>query len=231
MDHKKGKPMKRRVALRATLFAGLSIFLYTQTCLAQTTGTITVTGSNPTAVSATNTSDSNLSATIALGTLTPATGSALAAGTVQVRLRSNKAYTLSAQATALNFSSPDAADGGSAIALSDIGFGVTAIDATGTNVATGHTDTIVAGSPSFDYRSGWPAVSNGLTPFVAGTHATLNNISANTQVLSGSRISSKGNISTNNNYVLVTFGLATLPQYFTPNSGFSSTITITVAAP
>jgi hypothetical protein len=148
-----------------------------------------------------------------------------------VRLRSNKAYTLSAQATALNFSSPGAADGGSAISLDDIGFGVTAIDATGANVTTGHSDTIVAGAPSFDYRSGWPAVSNGLTPFIAGTHATLTNISANTQVLSGSRISAKGNISTNNNFVLVTFGLATLPQYFTPNSGFSSTITLTIAAP
>lgn len=223
--------MKRRIALRVALFVGIGIFLCTQTCLAQTTGTITVTGTNPTAVSATNTSDSNLSSTIALGTLNPATGSALASGTVQVRLRSNKAYTLSAQATALNFSSPGAADGGSAISMDDIGFGITAVDATGTNVATGHTDTIVAGAPSFDYRSGWPAVSNGLTPFVAGTNATLNSISANTQVLSGSRISAKGNISTNNNFVLVTFGLATLPQYFTPNSGFSSTITLTIAAP
>jgi len=231
MDHKKGKPMKRRAALRAVLFAGIAFFLYTQTCLAQTTGTLTVTGTNPTSVSATNTSDSNISATIALGTLTPATGSSLVSGSVQVRLRSNKAYTLSAQATALNFSSPGAADGGNAISADDIGFGVTAIDATGANVATAHTDTIVGGTPSFDYRSGWPAVANGLTPFVAGTNATLNNISANTQVLSGSRISSKGNISTNNNFVLVTFGIATLPQYFTPNSGFSSTITLTVAAP
>ena len=219
--------MKRKIVL----LAAIGIFMLKQTCFAQTTGTITVTGTTPTSVSATNTSDSNLSATVALGSLTPATGAALASGTVQIRLRSNKAYTLSAQATALNFSSPGAADGGSAITLDDIGFGITAIDATGANVTSGHTDTIVGGSPTFDYRSGWPAVSNGLTPFIAGTHATLNNISANTQVLSGSRISAKGNISTNNNFVLVTFGLATLPQYFTPNSGFSSTITLTVAAP
>ena len=227
MDLKKGKSMKRRVALRIALFAGIGIFLCTQTCLAQTTGTITATGTTPTAVSATNTSDSNLSATIALGTLTPATGSSLASGTVQVRLRSNKAYTLSAQATALSFTSPGAADGGNSLSLSDIGFGITAIDATGANVATGHTDTIVASSPSFDYRSGWPAVANGLTPFTA-SNATLSSISANTQVLSGSRISSKGNISTNNNFVLVTFGLATLPQYFTP-ANFSALITLTIS--
>ena len=148
--------------------------------------------------------------------------------TVQARLRSNKAYTLSAQAAALNVSSPAAADGGTSITLGDIGFGVTAVDATGANVATGHTDTIVS---LFNYSSGFPAVSNGLTPFAAGTNGTLSDLTSNTQVLSGSRISAKGNISTNNNFVLVTFGVATLPQYFTPNSGFSTTVTLTIAAP
>ena len=148
--------------------------------------------------------------------------------TVQAHLRSNKAYTLSAQAAALNVTSPGAADGGTAITLSDIGFGVTAIDATGANVTTGHTDTVVT---KFNYSSGFPAVTNGLTPFVSGTNGTLNDVTSSTQILSGSRISAKGNISTNNNFILVTFGIATLPQYFTPNSGFSTTITLTIAAP
>jgi hypothetical protein len=196
--------------------------------LAQTTGTINVTGTTPTAVSITNTSDTTVSATVALGTLTPASGGTLASATVQTRLRSNKAYTLSAQASALNISAPAAADGGAAITLNDIGFGVTAIDATGANVATGHTDTVAA---LFNYTGGFPAVTNGLTPFVGGTNATLNDITSSTQILSGSRISARGNISTNNNFVLVTFGVATLPQYFTPNSGFSTTITLTIAAP
>ena len=128
----------------------------------------------------------------------------------------------------MNLSNPAAADGGSSITLSDIGFGITAVDATGANVATGHTDTIVS---LFNYSSGFPAISNGLTPFVAGTNATLNDLTANTQILSGSRISAKGNISTNNNFVLLTLGIATLPQYFTPNTGFSTTVTLTIAAP
>src|SRR5438552_15288433 len=80
-----------------------------QTGLAQTTGTITVTGTTPTAVSVTNTSDSTLSATVALGTLTPAAGGTLASTTEQARLRSNKAYTLSAEAGALSISRPAAA--------------------------------------------------------------------------------------------------------------------------
>src|SRR5437870_1071885 len=219
--------MNRPSKLKVLLMFSMIAFL-TQTGFAQTTGTITVTGTTPTAVSVTNASDSTLSSTVALGTLTPAAGNSLMSSTVQARLRSNKAYTLSAQAAALNISSPAAADGGTSITLGDIGFGVTAIDAAGANVATGHTDTIVS---LFNYSSGFPAVSNGLTPFAAGTNGTLSDLTSNTQVLSGSRISAKGNISTSNNFVLVTFGVATLPQYFTPNSGFSTTVTLTIAAP
>ncbi len=210
------------------LFTFAVVMLLAKTGFAQTTGTITITGSTPTAVSVTNTSDGTLTSTVALGSLTPAAGGTLMTSTVQARLRSNKAYTLSAQAAALSISSPAAADGGSSIGLGDIGFGVTAIDATGANVATGHTDTIAT---LFNYSGGFPAVTNGLTPFVSGTNGTLNDLTSNTQILSGTRISAKGNLSTNNNFVLVTFGIATLPQYFTPNSGFSTTVTLTIAAP
>ena len=215
------KTMKR-------LFTFAVAMLFAKTALAQTTGTITLTGSTPTAVSVTNASDGTLSSTVSLGSLTPAVGSTLMTSTVQARLRSNKAYTLSAQAASLSISSPAAADGGASISMGDIGFGITAIDATGTNVATGHSDTIAS---LFNYSSGFPAVTNGLTPFASGTNGTLNDLTSNTQVLSGTRISSKGNLSTNNNFVLVTFGIATLPQYFTPNSGFSTTVTLTIAAP
>jgi hypothetical protein len=210
------------------LFTFTLVMVFAKTGLAQTTGTITITGSTPTAVSVTNASDGTLTSTVALGSLTPAAGGTLMTSTVQARLRSNKAYTLSAQASALSISSPAAADGGASISLSDIGFGITAIDATGANVTTGHTDTIAS---RFNYGSGFPAVTNGLTPFVSGTNGTLNDLTSNTQILSGTRISSKGNLSTNNNFVLVTFGIATLPQYFTPNSGFSTTVTLTIAAP
>lgn len=208
----------------------LVLFLAAQAGFAQTTGSVTVTGTNPAAVSITNTSDSNVSTTVALGTLTPATGGALTSGTFQVRLRSNKGYVLSAQSTTLAFNGLGAAASGDTIALTDIGFGVTAVANTGANVANSgsRTDTVVN---KFNYTSGFPAVTNGLTPFVAGTNGTLNDITANTQILSGARISSKGNISTNNNFILVTLGLATLPQYFTPNTDFSTTVTLTVTAP
>jgi hypothetical protein len=214
---------------RLICFLGL-IVMMTQVSFAQTTGTVTVTGSNPAAVSITNTSDSSISTTVALGTLTPATGGALTQGTFQVRLRSNKAYVLSAQATALSFNGLGSTDGGDTIALGDIGFGITALANTGTNVAnTGsRTDSVVS---LFDRTSGFPSVTNGLTPFVSGTHGTLNNITSNTQLLSGPRISSKGNISTSNNFILATLALATLPQYFTPNTDFSTTVTLTITAP
>src|SRR5882724_7073569 len=195
---------------------------------AQTTGTITVSGSQPAACSLTNSSDTALSSTIALGAMTPAANNTLVTGTAITHLRSNKAYVVSAQATALSFTGAGIADGGNAMALSDIGFGLTAVDATATNVASSHTDTIASG---FDYTSGWTAASNGLTPFVVGTNSTLNDVTSNTQVLSGTRLSKKGNIATNNNAIVATFGVATLPQYFTPNTTFSSTVTLTMTCP
>ena len=86
------------------------------------------------------------------------------------------------------------------------------------------TDAIAAG---FDVSGGWPAATNGLTPAFT---KTLSNISSATQVLSGTRISSRGNLTTDNNFITATFGASTLPQFFTPNSGFSSVITLTVAS-
>jgi hypothetical protein len=191
---------------------------------AQTSGTITVTGTTPEAFSITNDTDGALTSTVALGTLTPATGGTLTQGTAQVRFRSNKVYKVTAQASALNFSGPGSADGGASLALTDVGFGITAKDATGANVATGHTDTIVTG---YDVGGGWPAVTNGVTPTFT---KTLNDITSATQVISGTRISARGNLSTNNNFVLVTFGIATLPQYFTPNTSLSTTITLTISS-
>lgn len=196
---------------------------------AQTTGTITVSGTNPAACSITDATNGTVSATIALGNLDPATGGSLTAGTTSVRLRSNKAYTLSAQATSLSFLDLGSTDGGTTIAATDIGFGITAAALSGANVANdgSRTDAVVS---KFDYiAGGWPSVSNGLTPSFTGT---LNDISgAGAQILSGGRISTKGNISTNNNFILITLGVATLPQYFTPNTSFSSTITLTLATP
>jgi len=194
--------------------------------LAQTTGTITVTGTDPEAFSITNTSDAALSATVILGNLNPATGGALTSGTTQIRLRSNKAYQLTAQATALSFTTLGTVDNGATIALSDFGFGISSIDATGANVANAANHNIVA---RFNYDPRTVAVTNGLTPFTAG-NGKLNDITSSTVILAGPRISALGNISTDNNFILATLVVATLPQYFTPNAGFSTTITLTIAS-
>lgn len=211
---------------RTFLIAAGAVFGLATGAFAQTSGTITVTGTNPEAFSLTNVSEGALSSTIALGTLTPAAGGTLNTNTATIRLRSNKAYKVTAQAGTLSVTGAGSADGGSSIALSDIGFGITATSLTGANVAnTGsRTDAIAAG---YDVSGGWPAATNGLTPAFT---KTLSNISSATQVLSGTRISSKGNLTTDNNFITATFGASTLPQFFTPNSGFSSVITLTVAS-
>jgi hypothetical protein len=210
--------MKRILAIGA--FAAAAAF-------AQTSGTITVTGSIPEAISLTNTSDTALSSTQSLGALTAANNSTLAAITpVDVRIRSNKQYKLNAAMTLTN-AGPGPDDGGDPIAATDIGFGIEARNATGGNLAAGHTDTITT---KFDYTSTHMSalpVTNGLTPFTAGTNGTLADIATATEVVTGSRISKKGNIQTNNNFVQLSFGVATLPQYFSPTTGFTAVITLT----
>ena len=212
---------------KALMFVGI-VAVVAPAAFAQTSGTLTVTGTDPVAVSLTNASEGTLSSTIALGTLTPANNNTLSVSTpVEVRLRGNKAYNITAAASTLSVTGAASDDGGNPIALSDIGFGITSTTLTGANVANSgtRTDAIASG---FD-ASTWPSATNGLTPSFT---KTLNNITgAGVQVLSGSRISAKGNISTTNNYISVFFGVATLPQFFTPNTGFSSTVTLTIAAP
>ena len=215
-----------RIASR--LLTGLAVLaLMAPFAAAQTTGTVTVSGTTPEAFALTNTSDGALASTIALGVLTPGNGTAvgdLTTGFADVRLRSNKAYKLTATAGVLAVTGAGAADGGEAIALTDIGFGILLVTAPGANGATGRTDTIVAG---YDVTGGWPAPTNGLTPVFT---KTLYDISSATQVLSGTRVSAKGNIATNNNYLTLRFGVATMPQFFTPNTGFSSIVTLTLAS-
>jgi hypothetical protein len=209
------------------LLIGLCIgAAFTSAAFAQTSGTIQVTGTTPEAFSLTSAAEGTLSSTIALSTLTPSNNNTLTVGTADVHLRSNKVYKVTAQAGALSFSSPEGSDGGDTIALTDLGFGITSKTLTGANVANSgsRTDTIATG---FDVTGGWPAATNGLTPVFG---KTLNDIQTSAQVMNGTRISTKGNISTNNNFIDIQFGVATLPQFFTPNAGFQTTITLTIAS-
>src|SRR5436853_948953 len=209
-----------RIILLTALAAGAAF--------AQSSGTITISGTIPDAVSITSASDAALSTTAILGALTATNNSTLTQITpVVVRIRSNKQYKLTAVSVFTNAgASPD--DGGSPISPADIGFGITAKDATGTKMATGHTDTITA---KFDYTTtGFAAlpVTDGLTPFVAGTNGTLNDLTASTQIIQGSRVSKLGNITTQENFLKLTFGAATLPQYFSPTTAFQALVTLTI---
>jgi hypothetical protein len=216
--------MTFRSVARSAIFALLGCL----GALSQTTGNITIAGSIPHAVSITSASDATLSTTVTLGALTPTNTSSLTqSAPVVVRVRSNQQYRLSASATFTNSGAGSDA-GGSAISAADIGFGIIGRDASGSLVAAGHTDTI---TPKFDYTSiGFTSlpVTDGLTPFVPGTNGTLADILTGTQMLQGSRISRKGNINTQENFLKVTFGAATLPQYFSPTTGFQAVITLTV---
>jgi hypothetical protein len=48
--------------------------------------------------------------------------------------------------------------------------------------------------------------------------------------LAGQRISKRGNLITDNNFISVSFGVAVLPQLFTPSTSFSATVTLTMAS-
>jgi len=197
--------------------------------LAQTSGSITINGSIPSAVSITNASGAAISTTVSLGALTAANNNTLASITpVDVYVRSNQQYKLSASTTFTN-NGAGTIDGGDSIATSDIGFGITAKDASGSLVTSTYSDTITT---KFNYVStpfSSLSVTNGTTPFVAGTNGTLADIASSTQIIQGTRVSQRGNIQTNSNFVKYTFGAATLPQYFTPTTGFQAVVTLTVA--
>jgi hypothetical protein len=204
-----------------------AVMMMATAAFAQTSGTVTINGSNPEAFSLTDTGGAALSATVNLGVLTPASTNTLTTSApVTVRMRSNKVYKVTAQASALTITGPGAVDGGNTITLQDIGFGVTGMTLTGTNVANSgsRTETLPVG---FDVSGGWPVASNGLNPAYS---LTLNDITTPTQVLAGTRISKKGNLITDNNFISVSFGVAVLPQFFTPNTGFSTVITLTMAS-
>ena len=121
-----------RLALLTTLIA-----LTSAVASAQTTGTVTINGSvqksaslrwhsftplnSETGTNNPNTQNSALLFTLDLGDVSPANTNNYAGGTVQVILRTNAAYTLSAQVTASSgFGS--AANGD--ITLADLGFGM-----------------------------------------------------------------------------------------------------------
>jgi len=214
--------MKRTLLVLAVAILACAPFV-----AAQTTGTISLSGNIPEAYSLTSSGGTQIvGATVALGALIPVNDQTLVTNeTVVGYLRSNHKYKLTAQVASLTRGT-GSDDGGLAIQLSDIGFGIRGLVKNGAQVVNQLTHTVVAG---FDYTTAWPTPSGGLTPFDGTTYKNLGNITADTQILGGQRISNKGNITTSDNAVQLTFGFAVLPQYFSPDTGFSTTITLTIA--
>jgi hypothetical protein len=225
------KPIRIRLPLAALLAISPAIVL------AQGTGgSGTFGGTVPTTFTITNITNGSLSAALGtFSTLTVGSGVLVSPTPLAFRLRSNAPYKLTAQVGSLvGFSDGTASAAGNTaqdIKTGDIGFGFTSsLDASGASVVGGgsgsitRTDTIVTG---FDVHSGWPSVTDGHTPSFT---KTLHDIfGSDTQILSGDRISASGDNSSSDNFLTVTMGLSTLPQYLTAAT-FSGTVTFTISS-
>ena len=196
-------------------------------------GVITFGGSVPAVCWISDVSNGSLAGVLGnFGTLTPAKGTLTAPASLAIRLRSNAPYKLLVQVDSLvgiadgSASPPGAAP--QVIKTGDIGFGILAVDVSLSRLVGGGStpvrqDAITAG---FDVHGGWPNTHNGHTPTFTKTLHDIH--SAAIQVLSGPRISADGDNYSNNNFMTVTLGIATLPQYLTATS-FSGVVTFTLA--
>jgi hypothetical protein len=223
---------KRRLALQITS----ALMVLPGIVLAQgTTGSGGFGGTVPETYSITNSSNGNLSAALGtFSTLTIGKGTMATPTVLQVQLRSNHVYKLTANAAVTSGITDGAATAtgntAGAITTGDIGVGFTAaLDASGASVVNGgitptRTDTIVTG---FDATAGWPSITNGHTPSFTKTLHSI--YGSDIQILSGDRISASGDDSSSDNFLLLTMGIAAVPQYWSPSVGFSGTVTLTIA--
>jgi len=176
----------------------------------------------------TNTADATLAAVLPFGALTPARSTTPVATSASFRLRNKTAagYRLDAQLTSFIVTPTALADGGTTIARTDIGVGITSI-VPGSSVLLPRNDVITSG---FNYNPGTRTSPNGLTPYqgqALGT-ATLNDLVASKKILGGNQIAADAKLATAGNYLTVTMAFGLLPQYFTPAS-FSAVLTLTIS--
>jgi hypothetical protein len=179
-------------------------------------------------VNAPNTQNSPLAFTLNLGDVSPNNLNNYVGGSVKVVLRTNAAYTLSA---ALTSNSGFGASGNTNgdIALSDIGFGLANIAASGALV----TGTAVSGSSVTSPYNNDPSAASKDADGIPAFTSTLGGLATTapgTQVMAGPRISRGGSNSSPNNGLLVDTIYAVGPQFFTPTS-FSATVTYTLVTP
>lgn len=176
----------------------------------------------------TNTADATLAAVLPFGALTPARSTTPVATSVAFRLRNRVAtgYRLDALLTSFIVTPTALVDGGTTIARTDIGVGITSIVA-GLGVSLPRNDVITAG---FNYNPGTVPAPNGLTPYKGMTlgQATLNDLGVSRKILGGNRIAGDTRLTTPDNYLTVTMAFGLMPQYFTPAS-FSAVLTLTIS--
>jgi hypothetical protein len=175
----------------------------------------------------TDSSDGVLSASIPFGNLTPGTSSTPSSAQIQFRIRSASDSGYKVQASAVfNVITTGSADGGTTVAPSDIGIGITSL-VNGPGVKTPRTDTI---TPGFDYNPATVSAVDGLTPYtgMASGRATLADILANPNItiLSGPKIANNQQLNAPH-FIAVTITFGLLGQLFTPST-LSGTLTMTI---
>lgn len=230
------KGLVKRLAQLAALVA-----LGATATLAQSSGTVTINGNVGKAVSIRFWSFSAiggatggnspagqnqpLSFTLDLGDVSPNNANDYVGGRVTVILRSNTNYKLSAQVTSSSgFGS--AANGD--ITLADIGFGLQNLQNSGGLVVGNPAANSTIAAPFNNDPSSATKDQDGIPQY----SARLSNITTQTDVLTGPRISKGGSINSPNNGLLVDTIYVVAPQFFTPTTGnFSATVTYTITAP
>src|SRR5687767_2188746 len=175
----------------------------------------------------TTTSDGNLGAVLALGSLIPGKTSTVTPGTVQFRIRNSHdtGYHVTASAmVTVNNTSPTS--GGDGLSGSDIGIGIASV-VPAQNARLPRADVIAAG---FNYDPTTVPAVDGLTPYrgVANGTATLSDLVGGRTILTGNKIFANTNVNNPFNWLTVTMKIGVLPQYFTPCS-FSAVVTLTIS--
>jgi len=147
-----------------------------------------------------------------------------AGGTVQLMLRSNNTYTLSAQVTA---SSGFGVAANGDIVQGDVGFGLANLANSGALVLGDPAANSTISAAFASDPSGAALDGDGVPTY----SATLADLSGPQPVLSGPRISAGGGMGSPNNGLLVDTIYAVAPQLFTPTGAFSATVTFTMSTP
>jgi len=183
-------------------------------------GAVTLTGNSGGGITTNGTLNSPLAVVINLGEVGPSNPSSFVKATVPLKLRSNAAYVLSAQATVTSSAST-----ANRVTAADIGFGLGSVSRTGVGVATGSDTNTTAGDPTL---TGAINGSSGRFEFTA-VRSNLGAFASSVTALSGSYIMNAVPRS-NSNGLTVPAIFAIKPQFY-ENGTTSATVTFTVTAP